>query len=142
VAKKDVIEHYYNTFIWSLLHYFVYSVPFDITTIPFFGLNFTILFILYHSTLLQYLFLVSTSLFCLFCAVQHYYNTFFWSLLHYFVYSVPFNITTIHLFGLYFTIVYSVAFDITITSFFATTSLFFYSVPFNITWYRINKIVK
>jgi hypothetical protein len=120
------IQHYYNTFIWSLLHYFVYSVPFNITTTPFwtllhyfvysvpfnittiplFGLYFTILFILYHSTLLQYLFLVSTSLFCLLCTIQHYYNTFFWSLLHYFVYSVPFNITTIPFLGLYFTILF------------------------------------
>jgi hypothetical protein len=37
--KKDVVvmlnAHYYNTFFWSLLHYFVYSVPFNITTIPF-----------------------------------------------------------------------------------------------------------
>jgi hypothetical protein len=77
------IQHYYNTFFWPQLHYFVYTVPFNITTIPF---------------------LASTSLFCLFCAIQHYYNIFIWSLLHYFVYSVPFNITTISLFGLYFTI--------------------------------------
>jgi hypothetical protein len=35
---------------WPLLHYFVYSVTFNITTIPLFGLYFTILLILYHST--------------------------------------------------------------------------------------------
>jgi ABC-type phosphate transport system permease subunit len=36
-----------------------YSVAFNITTIPLFGLYFTILFILWHSTLLQHLFFVS-----------------------------------------------------------------------------------
>ena len=128
------IQHYYNTFIWSLLHYFVYSVPFNITTISFFGLYFTILFTLYHSTLLQYLFLVSTSLFCLFCAIQHYYNTFFRSLLHYFVYSVPFNITTIPFLGLYFTILFTL-YQSTLLQylFWPLLHYFVYSVPFNIT---------
>jgi hypothetical protein len=100
-----------------------------------FGHYFTILFILYHSALLQYLNLVSTSLFCLFCGIQHYYNIFFWPLLHYFVYSVQFNITTtpflaspslfcsIHhnyntfIWSLLHYFVYSVAFNITTTSF-------------------------
>jgi hypothetical protein len=116
-------------------------VPFNITTTSFFGHYFTILFILWHSTLLQYpsnfwivqnkqnsevvakkrccsnvewyrinkivkqwpkkdvvvmlnatllqyLYLVTTSLFCLFCTIQHYYNTFFWPQRHYFVYTV------------------------------------------------------
>jgi hypothetical protein len=39
------------------------------------------------------------TLFCLFCTIQHYSNTFFWPQLHYFVYTLPFNITT-PLFGL------------------------------------------
>jgi hypothetical protein len=88
------IQHYYNTFFG---HYFTISFILYHSTLlqyPFYGLYFTILFILYHSALLQYLNLVSTSLFCLFCGIQHYYNTLFWPLLHYFVYSVQFNITT------------------------------------------------
>jgi hypothetical protein len=44
--------------------------------------------------IVEYLFLATASQFCLFCTIQHYYNIFFWPLLHYFVYSVAFNITT------------------------------------------------
>jgi hypothetical protein len=58
VAKKGIVVMLNNTFFWPQLHYFVYSVPFNIIPIPFFGLNFTILFILYHLTLLH-LYLVS-----------------------------------------------------------------------------------
>ena len=149
------IQHYYNTFCLPLLHYFVYSVPFNITTTPFFlpllhyfvytvlfnittiplfGLYFTNLFILYHSTLLQYLYLVSTSLICLFCAIQHYYNTLFLPLLHYFVYSVPFNITTIPFFCLYFTILFILCHSTLLQYLFLSLLHYFvYSVPFNIT---------
>jgi hypothetical protein len=83
------------------------------------------LFILYHSMLLQYLFFASISLLCLFCTIQHYYNTFWWPLLHYFVYSVPFNITTIPFFGLCFTILFILCHFFSLFYFFFLFLLYF-----------------